>query len=83
MTITTRSCTAARMLTTPDRADLPWAAGWEASAACAARHDLPWVTDAADVTGAQGGVRGDSRTWDSFFLRRSCGVEEVFARVEG
>lgn len=53
MTITTRSCTAARMLTTPDRADLPWAAGWEASAACAARHDLPWVTDAADVTGAQ------------------------------
>lgn len=36
-----------------DRPDLPWASGWEAHAACAARTDLPWLTDAANVTGWQ------------------------------
>lgn len=36
-----------------DRPDQPWRQDWPARAACADRLDLPWTTDAADLTAWQ------------------------------
>ena len=51
-----------RLALVPDRPDLPWRQDWPARAACADRLDLPWTTDAADLT-----------TWQMAPMRAVCG----------